>query len=211
LPIISPLRLEFAREPRPTSGRLTGNDDLANVPLAGKILIGVACGVEGKDATDRRSEAMRLQCAIHLFKCRATADEQSPHRHKSAKCARLDRAGRQRQNERHVRVPVRVGRPRGYDPEVALDKAAQLFWKHGYSAVSLDDLVLATGMKRPSLAAAFGDKRAIYLRTLERYRDRSRAQAKELLAESPDLKTFLNRFYAAAIDIYVSSGNSALG
>ena len=98
----------------------------------------------------------------------------------------------------------RAGRPRAYDPDVALDKAAQLFWKHGYSAVSLDDIVRATGMKRPSLAAAFGDKRAIYLRTLERYRDKSRAQAKELLAESAGLEAFLNRFYAAAIDIYVS-------
>ena len=38
------------------------------------------------------------------------------------------------------------GRPRQYDPERALAKAAEAFWKHGYAATSLDDLVAATGM-----------------------------------------------------------------
>jgi AcrR family transcriptional regulator len=103
------------------------------------------------------------------------------------------------------------GRPRAYDPDVALDAAAQLFWAHGYSAVSLDDIARETGMKRPSLAAAFGDKRAIYLKTLERYRDASRSQAKGLARESADLRTFLRRFYAAAIDIYLSHESVALG
>ncbi len=69
----------------------------------------------------------------------------------------------------------RRGRPRQYDPDQALAKAAETFWKHGYAATSLDDLVVATGMKRPSLYAAFGDKRDLYLKTLERYRDQIRA------------------------------------
>ena len=37
-------------------------------------------------------------------------------------------------------------------------------WKHGYAATSLDDLVAATGMNRPSLYAAFGDKCDLYLK-----------------------------------------------
>ena len=52
------------------------------------------------------------------------------------------------------------GRPRSYDPEVALKRATEAFWKSGYSGTSLDDLAAATGMNRPSLYAGFGDKRA---------------------------------------------------
>ena len=49
------------------------------------------------------------------------------------------------------------------------------FWKNGYAATSLDDLAAATGMNRPSLYAAFGDKRDLYLKTLTRYQQQSRA------------------------------------
>ena len=105
----------------------------------------------------------------------------------------------------------RRGRPREYDPDQALNRAADLFWRNGYAAVSLDDIARATGMNRPSLAAAFGDKRSLYLRTLERYRDASRAQAVELLSISKSLRAFLRRFYAAAIDIYLAGEDVALG
>jgi AcrR family transcriptional regulator len=55
------------------------------------------------------------------------------------------------------------GRPRAYDPDVALAQAMDTFWHAGYAGTSLDDLSAATGMNRPSLYAAFGDKRALYL------------------------------------------------
>ena len=55
-------------------------------------------------------------------------------------------------------APKRRGRPRAYEPEVALGKALDLFRKDGFAATSLDELSAATGMNRPSLYAAFGDK-----------------------------------------------------
>jgi AcrR family transcriptional regulator len=103
------------------------------------------------------------------------------------------------------------GRPRQYDPDRALARAAEIFWKHGYAATSLDDLVAATGMNRPSLYAAFGDKRGLYLKTLKRYQYQSRARTLELLADSPSLRVFLKRFYAAALDIYQADGHEARG
>ncbi len=36
------------------------------------------------------------------------------------------------------------GRPRAYEPDVALRRAADAFWKTGYSGTSLDDLSAAT-------------------------------------------------------------------
>lgn len=106
---------------------------------------------------------------------------------------------------------LRRGRPRQYDPDQALAKAARAFWKGGYAGTSLDDLAAATGMNRPSLYAAFGDKRDLYLKTLERYQRKSRAQTLELLADRPPLRVFLSRFYDGALDIYRAGGDDARG
>ncbi len=103
------------------------------------------------------------------------------------------------------------GRPRQYDPERALADAAAAFWKQGYAATSLDDLVAATGMNRPSLYAAFGDKRDLYLGTLKRYQQQSRAIGAQITADDPSLRVFLKRFYDAALDIYLESGETARG
>jgi TetR/AcrR family transcriptional regulator, copper-responsive repressor len=102
-------------------------------------------------------------------------------------------------------------RPRQYDPERALAKAAEAFWKHGYAATSLDDLAAATGMNRPSLYAAFGDKRDLYLKTLERYQQQSRAIGVQIVADNPSLRIFLKRFYDAALDVYLAGGDEARG
>jgi AcrR family transcriptional regulator len=96
----------------------------------------------------------------------------------------------------------RRGRPRAYDPEVALSRAVETFWANGYAATSLDDLSAAMGMNRPSLYAAFGDKRDLYLKSLDWYRRRSAAMIRDTLIDDPPLATFLRRFYGAALDSY---------
>lgn len=102
--------------------------------------------------------------------------------------------------------PKRRGRPRAYDPQVALARAAEVFWKAGYAGTSLDDLSAATGMNRPSLYAAFGDKRDLYLKTLEHYREESRSLARAALADDPPLRLFLKRFYNKALALYLHDG-----
>jgi AcrR family transcriptional regulator len=96
------------------------------------------------------------------------------------------------------------GRPRSYDPDEALERALGAFWRRGFSATSLDDLVEATGMHRPSLYAAFGDKRAIYRLSLERFVARMRAGAIRTLFREADVRRALLRFYESAIDVYFS-------
>jgi len=105
----------------------------------------------------------------------------------------------------------RPGRPREYDPDRVLARAAEAFWKHGYAGTSLDELAAATGMNRPSLYAAFGDKRDLYLKTLERYRDQSRSMVMEILSDNPTLRVFLTRFYKTALDIYLGGEDGARG
>jgi len=102
--------------------------------------------------------------------------------------------------------PKRRGRPRAYDPAQALARAAATFWKAGYAGTSLDDLSAATGMNRPSLYAAFGDKRDLYLKTLEHYREESRGLARAALADDPPLRVFLKRFYDKALELYLDDG-----
>ena len=79
--------------------------------------------------------------------------------------------------------PKRRGRPRAYQPDVALGKALDLFRKDGFAATSLDDLSAATGMNRPSLYGAFGDKRELYIKSYQRYRDDARAAMIDIFRE----------------------------
>ena len=62
-----------------------------------------------------------------------------------------------------------VGRPRSFDPDDALEKAMQVFWRHGYEGTSLSDLTEAMGINRPSLYATFGNKEALFEKVLDRY------------------------------------------
>src|SRR5579872_4157864 len=103
------------------------------------------------------------------------------------------------------------GRPRAYDPDTALARVTEAFWDAGYSATSLDDLSGAAGMNRPSLYGAFGNKRALYLATLERYREMGRNAMREELSYELPLADALRRVYARAIAIYTEGDSGARG
>ncbi|MCR9220660.1 MAG: TetR/AcrR family transcriptional regulator [Alphaproteobacteria bacterium] len=60
-------------------------------------------------------------------------------------------------------------RSKAFDPDETLDRAMRAFWAGGYEATSVDDLVKATGVNRASLYAAYGDKRSLFLKALDRY------------------------------------------
>ena len=105
----------------------------------------------------------------------------------------------------------RRGRPRAYEPEVALARALDVFWKDGFAATSLDDLSAATGMNRPSLYGAFGDKRELYIKTYQSYRDRARLRMGEVFAAELPLRTLLERVYGIALDMYLSGEDGPRG
>ena len=108
-------------------------------------------------------------------------------------------------------APKRRGRPRAYEPDIALGKALGLFRKEGFAATSLDDLSAATGMNRPSLYGAFGDKRELYIKSYQRYRDDARAAMIGIFSGDLPLRKRLERIYAAALDIYLSGESGPLG
>ena len=68
-----------------------------------------------------------------------------------------------------VREQKSAGRPREFDVDAVLIALMELFWRRGYEGTSLADIVEATGLKKGSLYAAFGDKRDMYLKALAHY------------------------------------------
>ncbi|KWV54138.1 TetR family transcriptional regulator [Bradyrhizobium macuxiense] len=108
-------------------------------------------------------------------------------------------------------APKRRGRPRAYVPDVALGKALDLFRRDGFAATSLDDLSAATGMNRPSLYGAFGDKRELYIKSYQRYRDEARAAMVDIFRAEAPLRERLARIYAIALDIYLSGDTGPRG
>lgn len=72
-----------------------------------------------------------------------------------------------------------MGRPRGFDENVAIAAAASVFARRGYEGTAINDLVTATGVHRASLYKAFGSKRGLYLAAV---RQQVEAAARSALA-----------------------------
>lgn len=65
-----------------------------------------------------------------------------------------------------------MGRHREFDVDQALDAALCVFWRKGYEGASYTDLTQATGVERPALYSAFGNKEALFRLALARYAER---------------------------------------
>ncbi len=62
-----------------------------------------------------------------------------------------------------------MARPREFEPEEAVARATEVFWRKGYRATSVQDLVRATGLNRGSIYAAFGSKAGLFAAVMDRY------------------------------------------
>jgi TetR/AcrR family transcriptional repressor of nem operon len=88
---------------------------------------------------------------------------------------------------------------RQFDEGAVLDRIVNAFWRGGYEATSIDDIVIATGLKRGSLYNAFGDKEAMFLKALDRYAARVTGPLR-LALDDDDPKRGLTRFFDAHIE-----------
>ncbi|MFZ3495044.1 TetR/AcrR family transcriptional regulator [Streptomyces sp. 5.8] len=93
-----------------------------------------------------------------------------------------------------------MARTKEFDPDAALQSALELFWRRGYEATSMADLVEQLGIGRASLYATFGNKRELYLKALDRYNgQRDPGLLRELSQPGPALpavRTVVRRFAA---------------
>ena len=102
------------------------------------------------------------------------------------------------------------GRPRSFDTASTLAQATLTFWQRGYAATSMDDLSAATGLNRPSLYGAFGDKHALYLQALQLYAEQSDA-AIAAAFKGRSLRDGLAQVYELALQLYYPAGDTPRG
>jgi TetR/AcrR family transcriptional repressor of nem operon len=94
-----------------------------------------------------------------------------------------------------------MARTKEFDPERALAKAMDLFWRLGYENTSLDALMQEMGVARQSLYDTFGDKRALYLKAMAYYRDQTNGQIQRMLEQIPSVKDgFARLLYGLAAE-----------
>ena len=79
-----------------------------------------------------------------------------------------------------------------------------VFMEKGFAAASLDELAAASGLNRPSLYAAFGDKEQLYIATLRFYGTRSIEGLEAILGGPGTIEQRLGKVYKAAIDLYTA-------
>ena len=80
---------------------------------------------------------------------------------------------------------MRTGRPRAFCLDDALARAMPIFWRKGYAATSIEDLVEALQLSRSSLYDTFGDKRTLFLEALKLYSERVINATARTLNEAP--------------------------
>ena len=97
-----------------------------------------------------------------------------------------------------------MARPREFDADAALERAMQAFWARGYKATSLDELCAATGLSRSSLYAAFGGKRALLHRSLDRYQEQAIARISVALGRPGPVRSAIARFVDDLIEQIVA-------
>jgi AcrR family transcriptional regulator len=90
------------------------------------------------------------------------------------------------------------GRPRTFDPDAALDRALEVFWRQGYEGTALSDLTAAMGISKPSLYAAFGNKEELFATVIDRYISGPGAYAGQAL-EQPRARDAIERLVYGAV------------
>ena len=92
-----------------------------------------------------------------------------------------------------------TGRPRAFDEETVLGRAAEVFWRRGYEGASLSALTSAMGINRPSLYATFGSKEQLFKRAFARYHDAQVATARAAL-DRPTAYASIEAFLRSSAD-----------
>lgn len=87
-----------------------------------------------------------------------------------------------------------------FNEKEVLTKAMNLFWKQGYSATSVKDLVSHLGINRASLYDTFGDKEKLFKKSFELYRKQSIDETCKLFQNQPNVKEGFSELFNNAIN-----------
>ena len=99
-----------------------------------------------------------------------------------------------------------MARHKEFNRDEVLHKAMEVFWSRGYEATSVQDLVKRMGINRQSLYDTFGDKHALYLQALDRYREVEGRKVFELLERPGSVKKTLRQLFEGVVDKSLCDG-----
>jgi AcrR family transcriptional regulator len=94
----------------------------------------------------------------------------------------------------------KMGRPRGFAGNEALEAAMRVFWEKGYEGSTLADLTEAMGINRSSMYATFGDKEALFRMAIARYAEGPAAYVREAL-EQPTVRAVVEALLRGALEL----------
>ncbi len=100
-----------------------------------------------------------------------------------------------------------MARTREFDERQALVSAMLVFWEKGFEATSIQDLEDAMGLKRTSIYNAFGNKRQIFNRILQCYKESVMSALFVAMDGAPDIREGLKRLLNGALDIHFDTDN----
>ena len=92
------------------------------------------------------------------------------------------------------------GRPRTFDPDIALRQALDLFWERGYEGTSLSDLAEAMGIASASIYACFGSKADLFRKVMRLYGTTSGEPPRRALREQPTTRGAIHEMLRATAD-----------
>lgn len=93
-----------------------------------------------------------------------------------------------------------AGRPLEFEPQEALTRAMQVFWRQGYEHTSLDDLLRATGLSKSSLYRTFGGKHELFDQCLTHYADIMSERLQAKLDGASSGLVFISQFLESVLD-----------
>lgn len=103
-----------------------------------------------------------------------------------------------------------MSRPQEFDTQAVLGQAMRVFWRKGYEATSMADLLHATGLSKSSLYATFNSKRDLFLAAFDDYR---RGRAKDMfkmLSDDPARAAIEKFFHMAISDAWTCNGEGCM-
>jgi AcrR family transcriptional regulator len=105
-----------------------------------------------------------------------------------------------------VAASGKMGRPRGFCEEAALEAAMRVFWAKGYEGATLSDLTEAMGINRSSMYTTFGDKEALFRLAITRYAEGPASYVGKALKE-PTARAVVEALLRGALELLTDSSH----
>lgn len=96
-----------------------------------------------------------------------------------------------------------------FDRDEVLNNAINLFWKHGYSASSMQQVVETTGLQPGSIYLAFGNKEGLFREALESYAQKSLTRIRTTLETAPSVNEGIRMIFEGLITDSQQEGYSS--